>query len=150
MPANTAPVFVLTANRGTDGSGNFGTRLTTANTTRDLSTTTNGGLILSAGANGTRVETITFTHSATSQTQAAIAAVGRVFICTSSAGANARILSEVALPAGTTPSATVVGAQQSITFSPPLFIPTGSYLWATISATQTSGAYDVTVQGGDY
>lgn len=149
MPANTTPVFVLTPNRGTDGSGNFGTRLTTANATRDLSTTTNGGLILSAGSNGTRVESVTFTHSAASQTQASIAAVGRVFICTSAAGANGRILSEVALPA-ITPSASAVGQTQTITFSPPLFIPSGSHLWATISATQTSGAYDVTVQGGDY
>jgi hypothetical protein len=149
MPANTTPVFVLTPNRGTDGSGNFGTRLTTANTTRDLSTTTNGGLILSAGTNGTRIESVVFTHSAVSQTQASIAAVGRVFICTSAAGANGRILAEVALPA-ITPSASAVGQQQTITFSPPLFIPTGAHLWATISATQTSGAYDVTVQGGDY
>jgi hypothetical protein len=149
MPANTTPVFVLTPNRGTDGSGNYGTRLTTANTTRDLSTTTNGGLILSAGANGTRVESITFTHNAASQTQASIAAVGRIFICTSAAAANPRILSEIAL-AAVTPSATAVGQTQTITFSPPLFVPSGAHLWATISATQTSGAYDVTVQGGDY
>jgi hypothetical protein len=149
MPANTTPVFVLTPNRGTDGSGNFGTRLTTANTTRDLSTTTNGGLILTAGANGTRVESITFTHEAASQTQASIAAVGRIFLCTSSAGANPRLIGEIALPA-VTPSASAIGQQQILTFSPPLFMPTGSYLWATISATQTSGGYDITCQGGDY
>ena len=149
MAANTTPVFVLTPNRGTDGSGNYGSRLTTANTTRDLSTTTNGLLIYSAGSNGSRVESITFTHEAASQTQASIAAVGRIFICTSAAGANPRIISEVAL-AAVTPSASAIGQQQTITFSPPLFIPSGAHLWATISATQTSGGYDVTVQGGDY
>jgi hypothetical protein len=149
MPANTSPVFVLTPNRGTDGAGAYGTRLTTANATRDLSTTTNGALILTAGTNGTRVESIAFTHVAASQTQASIAAVGRVFLCTSSAGANPRLISEIAL-AAITPSATAVGQQQILTFSPPLFMPTGTYLWATISATQTSGGYDVTCQGGDY
>lgn len=149
MPANTSPIFVSTANRGNDGSGNFGSRLTTANTTRDLSTTTNALLICTATTDGTRVETVTFTHVAASQTQASIAAVGRVFICTSAAGANPRLIAEIAL-AAVTPSASAVGQQQVITFSPPLFIPSGSCLWASISATQTSGAYDVTVQAGNY
>ena len=148
MPANTSPIFVLTSNRGNDGSGNFGARLTTANTTRDLSTTTNASLILTAGTDGTRVESVTFTHVAASQTQASIAAVGRIFICTSAAGANPRLVGEQAL-AAVTPSSTAVGQSQTFTFSPPLFIPSGSCLWASISVTQTSGGYDVTVQAGN-
>jgi len=42
MPANTSPIFLLTANKGIT----TGLRLTTANATRDLSDTTNAGLFL--------------------------------------------------------------------------------------------------------
>lgn len=145
MPANTTPIFILTADRGI----NTGLRLTTANTTRDLSTTTNGGLLFTAGANGSRIDAIDFVHSAASQTQASVAAVGRVFLCDSAIGGNPRLLKEIALPL-VTPSATAIGATYTITFTTPLFIPNGQHLWATISATQTSGAYDINCYGGDY
>jgi len=142
MPANTNPIFTLTPNNGR-------VNLTTANTTRDLSSTTNAGLLVTAGANGTRVDTIDWTHSAASQTQASIAAVGRVWICTTSGGANPRLKREIALTA-VTPSATAIGATFTMTFSPALTLASGEYLWAAISATQTSGAYDVISSGGDF
>jgi hypothetical protein len=145
MPANTAPIFLVTANKGI----NTGLKLTTANATRDLSTTTNGGLLFTAGANGSRIESIDFVHAAASQTQASVAAVGRIFLCSSTLGADPRLIREIALPL-VTPSATAVGATYSITFTVPLFISSGEHLWATISATQTSGGYDITVYGGDY
>jgi hypothetical protein len=145
MPANTAPIFLATANKGI----NTGLKLTTANTTRDLSTTTNGGLLFTAGANGSRIEQIDFVHSAASQTQASIIAVGRIFLCSSALGADPRLIKEIALTA-VTPSASAIGATYSITFTVPLFISSGEHLWATISATQTSGGYDITVYGGDY
>ena len=145
MPANTAPIFLLNANKGIT----TGLRLTTANTTRDLSSTTNAGLLFSAGANGSRVEAIDFIHSAASQTQTSVAAVGRVFLCSDTLGANPRLIAEVALPA-IAPSATAVGQTQRITFTTPLFIASGQHLWASISATQTSGAYDISCYGGDY
>ena len=145
MPANTAPIFLATANKGI----NTGLRLTTANTTRDLSTTTNGGLLFTAGANGSRIEQIDFVHSAASQTQASVAAVGRIFLCDSAIGGNPRLIKEIALTL-VTPSATAIGATFSMTFTIPLFIASGEHLWATISATQTSGAYDITTYGGDY
>jgi len=145
MPANTNPIFLLTANRGIT----TGLRLTTANTTRDLSVTTNGGLLFSAGANGSRIESIDFVHSAASQTQASVSAVGRIFLCSDALGANPRLIREIAL-ALVTPSATAVGQIQTITFTTPLFMAAGQHLWATISATQTSGAYDISVYGGDY
>lgn len=145
MPANTTPIFLATANRGIT----TGLRLTTANTTRDLSDTTNAGLLFTAGADGSRIEAIDFTHAAASQTQASVAAVGRVFLCSSAAGANPRLIAEVALPL-VTPSAIAVGQTQRITFTTPLFIASGQHLWASISATQTSGAYDITVYGGNY
>lgn len=145
MPANTTPIFLATANKGIT----TGLRLTTANTTRDLSTLTNADLLFTAGANGSRIEAIDFTHVAASQTQTSIAAVGRIFLCSDAAGSNPRLIAEVALPA-IAPSATAVGQQQRITFTTPLFLASGQHLWASISATQTSGAYDVTVYGGDY
>lgn len=145
MPANTNPIFLLTADKGI----NTGLRLTTANTTRDLSTTTNGGLLFTAGANGSRIDAIDFVHSSTSQTQASIAAVGRIFLCDSAIGGNPRLIKEIAL-AAVTPSAIAVGATYTITFTTPLFIPSGQHLWATISVTQTSGAYDINCYGGDY
>ena len=145
MAANTTPIFTLVANKGT----NTGLRLTTANTTRDLSTTTNGGLLFTAGASGSRVESIDFVHSAASQTQASIASVGRVFLCDSAIGGSPRLIKEIALTA-VTPSAIAIGATFTMTFTTPLFLATGEYLWATISATQTSGQYDINCYGGDY
>lgn len=145
MAANTNPIFLLNSNKGI----NTGLRLTTANTTRDLSTTTNGGLLFTAGTNGSRIDQIDFVHSAALQTTASVAAVGRIFLCDSAIGGNARLIKEIALPL-VTPSATAVGATYSITFTVPLFIASGEHLWATISATQTSGGYDITCYGGDY
>lgn len=140
--ANTNPIFTLTPNNGR-------VNLTTANITRDLSSTTNAALLVTAGASGTRVDTITFTHSASSQTQVSVAAVGRIWICTSNAGANPRLIREIALTA-VTPSATAIGATFQMTFSPALTLASGEYLWAAISATQTSGGYDVVSSGGDF
>ena len=145
MPANTSPIFILTADKGI----NTGLRLTTANSTRNLSTTTNAGLLFSAGANGSRIEAIDFVHSATAEAQASVAAVGRIFLCDSAIGGNPRLLKEIALPL-VTPSTTAIGATYTITFTTPLFIPSGQHLWASISATQTSGAYDINCYGGDY
>lgn len=142
MPANTNPIFTLIGN-------NTRIKLTTANTTRDLSSTTNGALLLTAGTNGTRIDTIEFNHVAVSQTQASIAAVGRVWLCSDALGANPRLKREIAMPA-VTPSASVIGAAYTMTFSPPLVLASGEYLWAAISATQTSGGYDVICSGGDF
>lgn len=142
MPANTNPIFVLTPNIGT-------AVVTTANTTRDLSSTTDAALLFTAGANGSRVDSITFTHSASSQTQASINTAGRVWITTSALGANPILISEITLPA-ITPSATAAGQQQTITFANGLFLASGQYLWCAIGATQTSGKYDVVARGGDF
>jgi len=56
MAANINPIFTLTPNNGR-------VRLTTANTTRDLSATASAGLLLSAGVDGTRIDTIEFNHN---------------------------------------------------------------------------------------
>lgn len=145
MAANTKPIFTLTANKGI----NTGLRLTTANTTRDLSTTTNGGLLFSGGTNGSRIESIDFVHVSSAQTQTSIACVGRIFLCDSAIGGNPRLIKEVVMGA-VAPTATSLGATYTISFTTPLFITSGEFLWATISATQTLGAYDITCNGGDY
>ena len=49
-----------------------------------------------------------------------------------------------------TPSAIAIGATYQMTFSPPLVLKSGEHLWCAISATQTSGAYDVTCSAGDF
>lgn len=142
MAANTSPIFTLTPNNGR-------VRVTTANTTRDLSSTTNAGLLFSAGTNGSRIDTIEFNHSASAQTQASVAAVGRVWITTDNIGSNPKLKREIALTL-VTPSATAIGATFTMTFSPALTLASGEFLWAAISATQTSGGYDVIVSGGDF
>lgn len=142
MAANTTPIFTLTPNNGR-------ARLTTANTTRDLSTLTNASLLFTAGADGSRIDTIEFNHNATVQTQASIAAVGRIFITSDALGANPYLKREIALTA-VTPSATAIGATFLMTFSPALTLQAGEFLWCSISATQTSGAYNVICSGGDF
>ena len=145
MAANTTPIFTLTSNKGI----NTGLRLTTANTTRDLSTTTNGGLLFTAGANGSRIESIDFVHSSSAQTQTSVATVGRIFLCDSAIGGSPRLIKEVVM-AAVIPSATAIGATYTITFTTPLFLANGEHLWATISATQTLGAYYINCYAGDY
>ncbi len=149
MSANTTPIFTVTPNKGLATDGNPGTRLTTANTTRDLSSLTNADLLFTAGTFGSRIDTITFTHEAASQTQASIAAVGRIFLTTTALGANPKLLIEIALPA-ITPSGAAIGQAQVITFTPALVLASGQFLWVSISATQTSGGYDCVASGGNY
>jgi hypothetical protein len=142
MP-NTTPIFTLTPN-------NSRTTVTTANTTRDLSSLTNASLLVSGGTSGgTRIDTIEFNHVSSAQTQASVAAVGRIWLCTSAGGANPKLKREIALTL-ITPSATVIGATFTMTFSPPLILNSGEFLWTAISATQTNGGYDVICSGGDF
>lgn len=143
MAANTTPIFQLTYNVGT-------ARLTGANTTRDLSSTTNSAICFTAGANGSRVDSVSFS-SAQATPAASSAMVGRVFI-TDNTGANPRLLpgGEIALPT-ITPSNTVVGQTQTINFPSGLFIPTGVLLKVTISVSAgVQDNYDVIARGVDY
>lgn len=139
MPANTSPIFVLTpntvsvalaaANAATDGSGSITT-------------------ILTAGANGSRIERVTFVNS--QQTAAASTAnVGRVFISHDN-GVSWFLYAEIAIPTATR-STTAIGARQQIIFSNGLILEAGHLLGATIAA--YAGAQDrtnVTAEGGDF
>lgn len=139
MPANTSPIFTLTPNAST-------ANIAAANTARDGS----GTLVtaFTAGANGSRVDFITFTSS--QATAAASAArVQRVFL-TDASGLNPRLISEVAMTA-VTASNTAIGATQTITYTNGLVIKSGQLIKVSQSVYGSAAdATDVLVRGGDY
>lgn len=139
MAANTTPIFILSANVGT-------ARLTGANTTSDASLTTNLVTLVTAGADGTRIDAVRFRNSQASAA-ASSAMVHRVFHYT---GSVYRLIGEVATAAATR-SLTAVGATSIITFDLPLFIPTGHSL--VVGQSVYAGAqdqFDVIAYAGNY
>ena len=138
MPANTTPIFGLTPNVTK-------VRVTTANTTRDLSVTTNSVLSFTAGANGSRVERITFTHVAADRTTASLAAVVRIYI-TDAAIANPRLYKEIGISAAT-PTSAIIGATTQLVIPGGIFIPSTQLMYVTISVNTN---FDVITEGYDY
>lgn len=114
--ANTTPVFTNAGNM-------FPVHVAAANTASDGS----GALVtlVTATTDGTRVDGVKITNAQTSLA-ASSAMVCRMFL-TDGAGANPRLVGEVALPTATR-SASAVGATATITFSPPLVMVTGQLL----------------------
>jgi len=139
MPANTSPIFTLTPNAAVS-------TIAAANTARDGS----GTLVtaFTAGANGSRVDFITFTSS--QATAAASAArVQRVFL-TDTSGLNPTLIQEVVL-AAVTASNTAIGATSTITFTNGLVIASGQII--KVSQSIYGSAADGTatlVRGGNY
>jgi len=145
MSANTSPIFILTPDRGVNG----GAVVSGANTTRDLSVTTNAVVLFSASTNGSRIEAIDWVHAGTGAT-ASVATTGRIFQCTDGFN-NPRLIREISLPAVTPTQVGGVGQIQTITFTTPLVLPAGYTLVATMGTVQTGGNYyHVTCYGGDY
>ena len=139
MPANTSPIFILSANVGT-------ARLTGSNTFSDASSTTNLVTVITAGANGTRVDAVRFRNSQASAA-ASSAMVHRVFYLT---GSTYRLVGEVATAAATR-STTAVGATSIITFDQPLYIPSGGSLVVGQSVfLGGQDQFDAIAYGGDY
>lgn len=116
MPANTTPIFTLTPNVGL-------CTLAAANTTSDGSGTL--ATLFTAGANGSRVERIRYANA--QATAAASSAMVIRFFITDNAGANPRLLAEVAL-AAVTRTVAVIGANGIITFTDGLVIPSGTII----------------------
>lgn len=146
MPANQNPIFILTPDRGVNG----GVRITSANTTRDLSSTANTFTLFVAGVNGSRIDAIDWVHSSTGVT-ASVATIGRIFQCSDSSFSNPRLIREISLPAVTPTQTAAIGQIQTITFTTPLVLPPNYTLIATIGTAQSAGNYyDVTCYGGDY
>jgi len=146
MAANTTPIFILTPNRGING----GVRILGANTTRDLSSTSNAVILLSGGTDGARIDAIDWVHSSSGAT-ASVATVGRLFQCSDTSFSNPRLIREISLPAITPNQTATVGQTQTMTFTTPIFLPTGYSLVVTIGTAQNNGNYyDVTAYAGNY
>ena len=123
-----------------------GSRLSVSNTSRDGSGTLTTSF--TAGASGSRLDFITFI-SATAAVGASSAKVARVFL-TDTAGANPRLIQEVAL-AAVTSSNTAIGATATITFTNGLVIASGQLVQTTISVyAGTQDQTDVIARGGDF
>lgn len=139
MPANTTPIFTLTPKAVT-------ANIAAANTARDGS----GTLIdlFTAGANGSRLDFITFT-SAQATAAASAARVQRVFL-TDTAGLNPRLISEVVLSA-VTASNTAIGATATITFTNGLILNSGQIVKVTQSVygSAADGTHAL-ARGGDF
>ena len=139
MAANTSPIFTLTASNPTAA-------IAAANTASDGSGTL--VTLLTAGANGSRVDAITFLNAQI--TPAASSAMQVHAFVTDTGGINPRHLAEALLPAATR-SATVLGATVTIVFNPPLVIGSGQIVKVTQSV--YAGAADLThvyARAGDF
>jgi thiamine pyrophosphokinase len=139
MPANTTPIFTLTPKAAT-------ARISAANTARDGS----GALVtlFTAGANGSRVDFITFTSSQVTAAASA-ARVQRVFLSDES-GLNPRLISEIAMSA-VTASTTAIGATATITFTNGLIINAGQVVSVTQSVYGVDAdGTDVVLRGGNF
>jgi hypothetical protein len=138
MAANTQPIFILqgdlqpariaAANSDNSGAGTLVTLVT-------------------AGANGTRVDGIRFNNSGASTTASTATRIN-IFITT---GATIRLVAQLAFPAGALKSATQIGATAIYTFDQPLIMQSGQVLsvtstnWAT-----TADNIDACPFAGDY
>ena len=140
MAANTTPIFTL---RGNFTPG----RIAAANTASDGS----GALvtIVTAGAEGTRVDGIRFRNSQATAA-ASSAMLHRVFL-SDTGGANYRLISEVATPAATRNNTTAVGATSIITFDQPIIMESGQIMAVCQSVyAGVADQFDAVAYAGDY
>lgn len=139
MPANINPIFTGVPKAAT------GT-IALANTARDGSGTLL--TLFTAGANGSRLDFITFTSSQVTPAASA-ARVQRIFL-TDTAGANPKLIGEVVLSA-VTASATAIGATATFTFTNGLIINVGQIVKVSQSIYGSAAdATDVVARGGDF
>lgn len=139
MPANTTPIFTLTARTG-------GTTITAANTARDGS----GTLVdcFTAGSNGTLLYRMTFTNASPS-VGAAVAKVIRIWI-TDSSGANPILYKELAMTAASS-SNTAIGQNNNFTIPDGVYLASGQKVQVTQSLRSTAADdTDVVWEAGDY
>ena len=153
MPANTNPIFVLSSNIGktivnaanvaTDGSGTIGTNIF---------------LLLTAGSNGSRIDSITFTNSSASAINTSSNTRVACYISTQTSGAtssaNTFIFAEGLIPVRTARSATNIGSTITFNFAGGLLIPSGTNILVTSSiysaVAPLSDIYSVVAKGGNY
>ena len=139
MAANTSPIFVLT--------GDFlPGRIAAANTASDGS----GALvtIVTSGANGSRVDGVRF-RNAQVALAASSAMVHRIFL-SDAAGANYRLIGEIATAAATR-SATAIGATSIYTFDLPVIMKSGQIMAVCQSVyAGVQDQFDACAFAGDY
>jgi hypothetical protein len=140
MPANTTPIFI--------NSGNFApVRITGANSTPDASSTTNLVLLVTTGANGTRVDGVRFRNASASQSATSSAMVHRVYLVTSGVY---RLIGEVATPT-VIRSASSIGATSIITFDQPIVMTTGQTIYVGQSVyASANDQFDAIAFAGNY
>lgn len=139
MAANTIPVFIK--------QGNFlPARISAANTASDGSGTL--VTLVTAATDGTRVDGVRFRNS---QATAAASSnmVHRIFL-SDAAGANPRLIGEVATAAATR-STTAIGATSIYTFDQPVIMKSGQVM-TVIQSVYASAAdqFDAIAYAGDY
>ena len=139
MAANTVPIFTK--------QGNFKpARIAAANTAADGSGTL--VTLVTAGADGTRVDGVRFRNSQASAA-ASTAMVHRVFL-TDTAGANPRLIGETTTAAATR-SNTVIGATSIVTFDQPVIMLSGQIMSVCQSAyAGAQDQFDAIAYAGDY
>jgi hypothetical protein len=139
MPANTAPIFIIAGNVAT-------ATIAAANTASDGSGTL--VTLCTAGSNGTRVDSVRFRNSQATAA-ASSAMVHRIFL-TDAAGANPRLIGEVATSAATR-SVSAVGATSIFTFDQPVIMVSGQLLRVVQSVyAGVQDRFDAFAYAGDY
>lgn len=137
MVANTAPIFPDLPNVG------WGTVITTANTTKDLTSGTIT-LIFTAGADGAYVNSIVGQPHGTN-----VASLARVFInngATTATAANNTYFAQIGLPAITNSEAAEVA---NVTLPLGIGLPPGYRIYITL-ATAVAAGWQFTAVAGDY
>ena len=139
MAANITPIFIL--------AGNFTPgRIAAANNTADGSGTL--VTLVTAGANGTRVDGVRFINSQ-STPAAAAAKVFRIYL-SDTGGANPRIIGEV-IAAAVTRTTAVAGQTATYTFDQPIIMKSGQIM-SVVQSVYTTAAdqTDACAFAGDY
>lgn len=157
MPANTAPIFPITPNPGL-----MNVLLTTAMTnTKAFDGTEVVGTSMAqaylAGANGSRIDSMTVRLTSTNGAAASgttVATLVRLWINNGAANTTAtnnQLLGEIAIPA-TAVTALATGALNTYTLPVSESIPAGYRVYAglTVAVGGTACALLVTTNGGDY
>lgn len=149
MPANTSPIFTLTPNVGIAS-------LSAANVKSDGSGTVATDIfkVFTAGTNGSFVNRVRFSQTATTAATASTATVFRVFYSTvgtstTTGGTNTILLGEIAGPVQTLDSATAPTNIYELILNFP--IPTGTFIHCTTHVVPpASTVYEALCLGGDY
>ena len=141
MAANTTPIFIK--------QGNFTIgRIAALNVASDGSGTLVP--IVTAATDGTRVDGVRFRNSSATATTSS-AMQHRIFL-SDTAGANFRLIGEVATPAGATRATqTNIGATSIYTFDQPIIMETGQIMAVCQSAyAGAQDQFDACAFAGDY